>query len=47
MKPKEKDQVMAGFMSGDVAILSSTSVVEVGVNNTNATIICIEAAERF
>lgn len=47
MRPKEKDEVMSDFMSWKIQILSSTSVVEVGVNNTNATIICIEAAERF
>ena len=47
MKSKEKDAVMADFMQGGIHILSSTSVVEVGVNNVNATIICIEASERF
>ncbi len=47
MRPKEKDEVMERFMSGEINILSSTSVVEVWVNNINATIICIEAAERF
>ncbi|EKE26433.1 MAG: hypothetical protein ACD_4C00294G0004 [uncultured bacterium (gcode 4)] len=47
MKSKEKDKVMEDFMKNEVQILSSTSVVEVWVNNTNATIICIEAAERF
>lgn len=47
LKSKEKDQVMSDFMSWKIQILSSTSVVEVWVNNPNATIICIEAAERF
>jgi len=47
MKPKEKDEVMEQFMANKIQILSSTSVVEVGVNNRNATIICIEATERF
>lgn len=47
MSGKEKDQVMQDFYENKIHILSSTSVVEVGVNNPNATIICIEAAERF
>lgn len=47
MKPKEKDEVMEAFMANKIQILSSTSVVEVWVNNRNATIICIEASERF
>lgn len=47
MRPKEKDQVMNEFMEWGIDILSSTSVVEVWVNNQNATIMCIEAAERF
>jgi len=47
MKPKEKDSIMKDFIDWKINILSSTSVVEVWVNNPNATIICIEAAERF
>ena len=47
MSGKEKDQVMQDFYENKIHILSSTSVVEVGVNNPNATIICIEASERF
>lgn len=47
MKPAEKDKVMARFSSGDIHILCATSVVEVGVNVPNATIIVIEGAERF
>lgn len=47
MKSKEKDEVMEEFMANKIQILSSTSVVEVWVNNRNATIICIEASERF
>ncbi len=47
MKPAEKDAVMAEFKRGDVHILVATSVVEVGVNVPNATVILIEGAERF
>ena len=47
MRPKEKDAIMQDFFDNKIQILSSTSVVEVGVNNPNATIICIEGAERF
>ncbi len=47
MKPKEKDDVMELFSAGDTDILVATSVVEVGVNVPNATMIIIEGAERF
>ncbi len=47
MSGKEKDRVMQEFYENKIHILSSTSVVEVGVNNPNASIICIEASERF
>ena len=47
MKPKEKDFIMQEFYDRKIDILSSTSVVEVGVDNPNASVICIEAAERF
>lgn len=47
MSGKEKDSIMQDFYENKIPILSSTSVVEVGVNNPNATIICIEASERF
>ncbi len=47
MKGKEKDEIMTDFLSGKIQILSSTSVVEVWVNNQNASVICMEAAERF
>ena len=47
MKPKEKDDVMNEFKTGRTQILCSTSVVEVGVNVPNATVILIEGAERF
>jgi ATP-dependent DNA helicase RecG len=47
MKPTEKDREMKRFRSGDVAILVSTTVVEVGVDVPDATIMVIEHAERF
>lgn len=47
MKPTEKDKVMERFAAGKTNILVATSVVEVGVNVPNATIIVIEGAERF
>jgi ATP-dependent DNA helicase RecG len=47
MKPAEKDATMAGFVEGRIDLLVSTSVVEVGVDVPNATIMVIEGAERF
>ncbi len=47
MKPAEKDAVMEKFRAGDVVILVSTTVIEVGVDVPDATIIVIEHAERF
>ncbi|MEQ1561541.1 MAG: ATP-dependent DNA helicase RecG [Nitrospira sp.] len=47
MSPAEKESVMADFSSGKTKILVATSVVEVGVNVPNATMIIIEGAERF
>jgi len=47
MKPSEKEEIMKNFNSGEIDILVSTSVVEVGVNVPNATTIIIEGAERF
>jgi len=47
MTPKEKDLVMKRFSDHEIDILVATSVVEVGVNVPNATMIFIEGAERF
>jgi ATP-dependent DNA helicase RecG len=47
MTPKEKDDTMARFAAHEIDILVATSVVEVGVNVPNATMIFIEGAERF
>ncbi len=47
MRPKDKDDVMERFASGEINILVSTTVVEVGVNVPNATIMMVENAERF
>lgn len=47
LKAKEKDETMAKFASGELNILVSTSVVEVGVDIPNATVMMIEGAERF
>jgi ATP-dependent DNA helicase RecG len=47
MRPNEKDKVMSDFKDGKINILCATSVVEVGVNVPNATVIIIEGAERF
>lgn len=47
MKPKDKDQVMESFSNGEIDVLVSTTVIEVGVNVPNATLMIIENAERF
>jgi len=47
MKPSEKDTAMERFVHNDIQILVATSVVEVGINVPNATVILIEGAERF
>jgi ATP-dependent DNA helicase RecG len=47
MPPAEKDAAMAGFVAGETSVLVATTVIEVGVNVPNATIMVIEQAETF
>jgi ATP-dependent DNA helicase RecG len=47
MKGPEKDSVMAAFASGDLAVLVATTVIEVGVDVPNSTLMIVEGAERF
>ena len=47
MKPSEKEKVMDDFKAKKIDVLVATSVVEVGVNVPNATVIVLEGAERF
>jgi ATP-dependent DNA helicase RecG len=47
MKGAEKDSVMAGFASGGISVLVATTVIEVGVDVPNATLMIVEGAERF
>jgi ATP-dependent DNA helicase RecG len=47
LRPKEKDATMAAFAAGEIQILVATTVIEVGIDIPNATIMLIEAAERF
>lgn len=47
MKPAEKDAQMQRFVSGEARILVATTVIEVGVNVPNASVMIIENAERF
>jgi ATP-dependent DNA helicase RecG len=47
MPGRQKDDVMGQFARGDVRVLVSTSVIEVGIDVANATVIVIEGAERF
>lgn len=47
MRPKEKDEIMERFKNGEIDILVSTTVIEVGVNVPNASIMIVENSERF
>ena len=47
LRPEEKDQTMAGFVAGEVDVLVATTVVEVGVDVPNATVMVVLDAERF
>ncbi len=47
MKPKEKDEVMAQFARNEAQIMVATTVIEVGVNVPNASVMVIESAQRF
>jgi ATP-dependent DNA helicase RecG len=47
MKPEEKDEVMRRFVKGEIQILVSTTVIEVGVDVPNASVMVVEHAERF
>lgn len=47
MKSKEKDEIMLSFSKGEIQVLVSTTVIEVGINVPNASLMIIENAERF
>jgi ATP-dependent DNA helicase RecG len=47
MKPKDREDAMRRFVSGEVQILVATTVIEVGMNVPNASVMVIESAERF
>ena len=47
MKPAEKNRIMEEFAAGNIDILVSTTVIEVGINVPNATVMMVENAERF
>ena len=47
LKKEERDQQMQSFINGNIDILVSTTVIEVGIDNPNATVMLIENAERF
>jgi len=47
MKADEKNSIMDRFIKGEIDVLVSTTVIEVGINNPNATVMMVENAERF
>lgn len=47
MKPREKESIMEAFVSGEIKVLIATTVIEVGVNVPNASLMVIEGADRF
>ena len=47
MRPADKDRVMSAFAAGEISVLVSTTVIEVGIDVPNATLMIIENAERF
>lgn len=47
MKQKEKDEIMDAFFGNEIQVLVSTTVIEVGINVPNATVMLVENAERF
>jgi ATP-dependent DNA helicase RecG len=47
MRPKDKERIMDAFRAGDADLLISTTVIEVGVDVPNATVMLVENAERF
>lgn len=47
LPPAEKDAVMRGFLAGEIDVLVATTVIEVGIDVANATVMIVEHAERF
>lgn len=47
MKPREKNEIMERFLANEIQVLVSTTVIEVGVNVPNATVMMVENSERF
>lgn len=47
MKQSEKDEIMNRFAANEIQVLVSTTVIEVGINVPNATVMMVENAERF